>query len=70
MNLNKLTPLLYTSPLKETTDWYVNVLGFACSDFVPAYGFARVLLNGTDIMVAEAKLHIKFKNHTSPVPFT
>lgn len=42
MNLNKLTPLLYTTQLKETIDWYVNVLGFTCTDFVAKYGFARV----------------------------
>ena len=28
MNLNKVTPLMYTNQLKETVDWYVNVLGF------------------------------------------
>lgn len=60
MNLNKLTPLLCTHRLKETVDWYVNVLGFTCSDFVPDYEFARVQLNGADIMLASANEHFPF----------
>jgi uncharacterized glyoxalase superfamily protein PhnB len=61
MKLNKLTPLLYTTRLQETVDWYVNELGFACSDFVPDYGFALVQLHGVDIMLSLPNEHIPFK---------
>ena len=60
MNLDRLTPLLRTKQLKETVDWYVTVLGFSCSDFVPDYGFARVQLHGADIMLAEPNTHFPF----------
>lgn len=60
MNLNKLTPLLRTKQLKETVDWYVNTLGFTCTDFVHEYGFARVQLHGADIMLAEPNAHYPF----------
>jgi len=60
MNLNSLTPLLRTHRLQETVDWYVNTLGFTCTDFVPEYGFARVKLNGADIMLAAPNEHMPF----------
>lgn len=61
MNLNKLTPLLRTHQLKETVDWYVNILGFTCTDYVEEYGFARVQLHSVDIMLATANAHYPFK---------
>lgn len=61
MNLNKLTPLLRTKNLQETVDWYVNVLGFTCTDFVPDWGFARVQLNGADLMLAGQNEHFLFE---------
>ncbi|MEJ8841579.1 VOC family protein [Lacibacter sp. H375] len=61
MNLNKLSPLLYTSQLKDTVDWYVHVLGFTCTDFVPVHGFARVQLHAVDIMLALPNAHIPFE---------
>ena len=60
MNLNSLVPLLRTHRLHETVDWYVNVLGFTCTDFVASHGFARVQLNGADIMLASANDHQPF----------
>ena len=60
MNLNKATPLMYTRQLKETVDWYVEVLGFSCTDFVPAWSFARVQLNGADVMIVLPNEHIPF----------
>jgi uncharacterized glyoxalase superfamily protein PhnB len=60
MNLNKLTPMLRTNRLQETVDWYVNVLGFVCTDNVPAYGFARVQLHNADIMLALPNAHSNF----------
>ncbi|MBX9782670.1 MAG: hypothetical protein K2X48_05165 [Chitinophagaceae bacterium] len=64
MNLNKLTPLLRTTQLKETVDWYVNELGFTCTDFVPAWGFVPIAigmqLHNADIMLATPIKHIIF----------
>lgn len=42
-------------------DWYVSVLGFTCTDFVPDYGFARVQLHGVDIMLTLPNAHIPFE---------
>ena len=64
MKLNSLTPLLYTGHLKETVDWYVNTLGFYCSDFVAGYGFARVKLDEADIMFAIPNKHLHFDKPT------
>jgi uncharacterized glyoxalase superfamily protein PhnB len=61
MNLNNVTPLLYTKQLKETVDRYVNEPGFTCTDFVNDHGFARVQLHGVGIMQALPNVHIEFK---------
>ncbi len=61
MKLNTLTPLLRTKKLQETVDWYVNVLGFVNTDFVPDHGFARVKLEGADIMFAIPNEHMPFE---------
>src|SRR5690242_14467587 len=58
--LNKLTPILRTHKLRETVDWYVNVLGFINTDFVPDHGYARVQLDGIDIMLATPNEHMPF----------
>ena len=60
MNLNKLTPLMRTKNLQGTIDWYVNQLGFTCTDHVPKYGFARVQLHNADIMLATPNDHYPF----------
>ena len=52
---------MYTTQLKEKVDWYVNVLGITCSDFVSEYGFARVQLHGADFMFALPNAHIPFE---------
>lgn len=64
MKINSLTPLLRTHKLKETADWYVTVLGFACTDFVPEWGYARVQLEGADIMLATPNEHEPFDKAT------
>ncbi len=60
MQLNKLTPLLRTHQLKETVDWYLNIMGFTCPDFVADYGYARVELDNIDIMLAIPNAHLPF----------
>src|SRR5881394_2892968 len=60
MKLNRLTPLLRTTKLKETVDWYVTVLGFTCTDFVEDYGYARVQLDNVDVMLATPNAHLAF----------
>jgi uncharacterized glyoxalase superfamily protein PhnB len=61
MKLNRLTPLLRTEKLQETVDWYVTVLGFTNTDFVPEYGYARVQFDNADIMLATPNEHMPFK---------
>jgi uncharacterized glyoxalase superfamily protein PhnB len=61
MKLNLLTPLLYTKDLQAAIDFYTKVFGFTCTAHVPAYGFARVQLEGADIMFALPNAHIPFE---------
>jgi uncharacterized glyoxalase superfamily protein PhnB len=60
MKINSLTPLLYTASLQESIDFYVNELGFVCTDHVPDWGFAWVRLDEADIMLALPNAHIPF----------
>lgn len=49
-----------TKNLQGTIDWYVDELGFTCTDHVPKYGFARVQLHNADIMLATPNDHYPF----------
>jgi uncharacterized glyoxalase superfamily protein PhnB len=60
MKFNQLSPQLYTTQLQESVDFYVNVLGFYCAAFMPAYNWARVQKGGADIMLCLPNPHITF----------
>lgn len=61
MYLNQLTTLLYTRQLPETVEWYQQIMGFTCTDFVPDWGYARVQLNEAAIMIVYPNEHIPFE---------
>jgi uncharacterized glyoxalase superfamily protein PhnB len=61
MKLNALTPMLYTTDLRASVDFYTQILGFDCSDHVPDWGFARVRLQGADIMLVLPNRHMPFE---------
>lgn len=58
--LNKLTPVIYTTDLQGTVDFYVKTLGFTCSANDPDLGWARVQLDNTDVMISRPNDHIPF----------
>ena len=64
MKLNKLTPIIYTTDLQETVDFYVNTLGFTCLANEPNWGWARVQLDNADLMISKPNDHIPFDKPT------
>ncbi len=60
MKLDKLTPMLYTTDLKETVDFYVQTLGFKCKSFEIEWGWASVFIDNIEIMFSLPNDHIPF----------
>lgn len=60
MKLSKLTPIIYTSDLQGTIDFYVQCLGFHCIANEPEWGWARVQLDQTDLMISKPNDHVPF----------
>ena len=59
--MNKVIPVLYTTLLKETVDFYCIVLGFHCDGFEHDYGWASVSKDGAEIMLTLPNEHMEFK---------
>ena len=64
MKLDKLTPMLYTTDLKETVDFYVQTLGFKCKSFEIEWGWASVFIDNIEIMFSLPNDHIPFDKPT------
>lgn len=64
MAIEKLIPMLYTREMKETVDFYVNVLGFTCNNYQPGDGWASLQLDEVEIMLALPNEHIPFEKPT------
>jgi uncharacterized glyoxalase superfamily protein PhnB len=60
MKLNKLTPMLYTSDLQGTIDFYVKTLGFKCKAFDKELGWSLLQLDNVEIMLSLPNNHIPF----------
>jgi len=55
-----LKPILYTKELKETVAFYTIVLGFECIAFEEAWGWASVIKDEVEIMLAIPNQHTPF----------
>lgn len=64
MKLNKLTPIIYTTDLQGTVDFYISRLGFTCLSNEPDWGWARVQLDNADLMISKPNDHIPFDKST------
>ena len=60
MAIRKLIPMVYTREMKETIEFYVNVLGFTCNNHQQGNGWASLQLDDVEIMLALPNAHIPF----------
>lgn len=61
MKLQKLTPMLRTTDLKATVEFYTTVLGFECGAFSEEWGWAALQRDEVAIMVALPNAHAPFE---------
>ena len=61
LKINKITPVIYSNDIKGTIDFYVNQLGFHCSDFDKEIGWARVQIDNIEMMISLPNFHIDFQ---------
>jgi catechol 2,3-dioxygenase-like lactoylglutathione lyase family enzyme len=62
MKLTHLKPMIWTTNLKETVDFYTDILGFACTGISEEYGWASVLRDHVEIMMAVPNVPASFEN--------
>lgn len=60
MKINSLTPVIYTSDVQATADFYESVLGFECLVSEVASDLAMVQLEHIEIMISKPNDHIPF----------
>jgi uncharacterized glyoxalase superfamily protein PhnB len=60
MKLQELTPMLYTTNLKESVEFYTKLLGFQCDAKSEDWGWASVKRDSVAIMLALPNAHITF----------
>lgn len=60
MKLQSLIPMLRTKDIKATIDFYVNTLGFTCSNYVEEWEWGSLQRDGMEIMLATPNAHEPF----------
>ncbi len=60
MKLTQLIPMLWVPDVKEAIQFYVDILGFVCSNYVPQVGWGIVRRDGVAIMIALPNAHTPF----------
>lgn len=61
MKLGALRPMLWTSQLKETVNFYTDTLGFTCAEFNEDWGWAAVHRDDIEIMFAVPNEHTPYE---------
>lgn len=61
MKVNSLTPMIYTTDIQSTVDFYVKTLGFECLANEPEWGWARVKFDNADLMISKPNDHLPFE---------
>lgn len=56
--------MLYTRQVKKTIDFYVNNLGFTCTNRSEDWSFATLNRDGIEVMVTLPNEHTQFTNPT------
>ena len=60
MKLIALRPMIWTADLTATVDFYIHVLGFTCENRNDAWGWAALLKDEVEIMIALPNEHTPF----------
>jgi catechol 2,3-dioxygenase-like lactoylglutathione lyase family enzyme len=61
MKINALVLMLYTKKLQETVEFYTEVLGFECSNFVEKWGWVAVNHGEIELMFSLPNAHLPFE---------
>lgn len=61
MKLEALTPMIWTSELNATIEFYTNVLGFSCQEYNKEWGWASLERNAVGIMITKPNEHTHFE---------
>ncbi|MGC4021651.1 MAG: VOC family protein [Cyclobacteriaceae bacterium] len=64
MKLTALRPILWTEKLKESIDFYTNILGFTCGEQNDDWGWASLFRDDVEIMLAKPNAHMPFEAPT------
>ena len=61
MYFRPIRPMIWTNELKETIDFYVNILGFTCVECNEDWGWACLNKDEAEIMIAKPNAHVTFE---------
>ena len=64
MNMAKfqaICPMIWTKEIKETIDFYINILGFTCDEYNQDWAWASPHNDEAEIMVALPNKHASFE---------
>lgn len=59
-NFSAVCPMLYTNELEATIEFYTGILGFTCSEKNTDWGWAILVRDAAEIMLAKPNEHIPF----------
>ncbi len=60
MKLEALTPMIWTNEMKETIQFYTEVLGFTCTEYSEEWGWASLSKDAVGIMLTKPNEHTPF----------
>ncbi|MFN8325909.1 MAG: bleomycin resistance family protein [Flavobacteriaceae bacterium] len=60
MKYQPIVPMIWTSKLNETIDFYVQNLNFICGEFNDEWGWATLHNNDCELMIAKPNEHTSF----------
>ena len=61
MKFQPIIPMIWTTDLQETIDFYVNKLGFTLGDFNDEWGWGALFKGECELMVARPNAHTNFE---------
>jgi catechol 2,3-dioxygenase-like lactoylglutathione lyase family enzyme len=64
MKFQKITPMIYTTDLQKTVDFYTQILGFQCLANDTEYGWAKVRQDSVEMMISLPNEHLPFDKPT------
>lgn len=72
MKIFKLTPMIYTAFIKETVEFYAQILGFKVLSYQPELGWAYIQFENAEIMISQPNELLPFEkaNFTGTFYFT